>query len=195
MVLASDGKTTFGGAVVGTGIDLITPSGITYSGGSASISGGSVSFSGVTSIIVNGVFTSAYDNYFVTFGGTIASGQVDLIARLASAGTAVTSANYWYVTPQWHQTLSSNDTVSRGTSATSWPLRRLGTTYSAGTLRMMSPALTAAKSFFAECIDANSYLSIVGGSLTDTTSRDGLSLSVASSSMTGTVRVYGYKNS
>jgi len=74
IVLDSDGDAVYAGVhdftsatVTGAGgLRLITPTSIANSGGSSSASGGAVTFTGVTSVSLNGCFTSTYANYFVT---------------------------------------------------------------------------------------------------------------------------------
>ena len=76
------------------GLVVMTPSSISYSGTSASINAdGSVVFSACTSLSLNGVFTSDYDNYMVTVRLS-STANINLQARLRKAGTDATGLNY-----------------------------------------------------------------------------------------------------
>ena len=76
------------------GLVVMTPTSIAYSGTSASINAdGSVDFSAVTSLSLNGVFTSDYDNYMVVMRNT---GNVvdNVVVRLRTSGADATGTNY-----------------------------------------------------------------------------------------------------
>ena len=78
------------------GLKLIVPSSIANSGGSASIgTNGKVTFSGVTSLSLNGVFSSTYDDYIVVLRTTSSQGASGYF-RLRSSGTDATGSNYVY---------------------------------------------------------------------------------------------------
>jgi hypothetical protein len=70
ITLASTGAVAVNGAMTGAGLDLITPTSIAYSGGSASVSGGAVTFSAASTVSVNNCFSSTYDNYRIVFRGS-----------------------------------------------------------------------------------------------------------------------------
>jgi len=76
------------------GLVVMTPSSIAYSGTSASINAdGSVDFSAVTELRLNGVFTSDYDNYMVTWRGTTSTGT-NIYARFGSGGGTPSATGY-----------------------------------------------------------------------------------------------------
>jgi hypothetical protein len=77
------------------GLKVCTPTSIAYSGTSASSNAdGSVSFSGVTSVSLNGVFTGDYDNYMISMRFTSSSATQNLTARLRLSGTDASGADY-----------------------------------------------------------------------------------------------------
>lgn len=85
------------------GMVLMTPTSVDKTGTSATITAnGSVEFSSCSSISLNGVFTSQYDNYKIAVRATCAS-QVALQLRWRESGTDASGANYTtqlvYVTP------------------------------------------------------------------------------------------------
>jgi hypothetical protein len=75
------------------GIDLIIPTSIAHTSGSASINaGGSVTFTGVTALSLNGVFSSTYDNYVIDMRHS-ASTTVNPRIRMRTAGTDNSTTN------------------------------------------------------------------------------------------------------
>ena len=79
------------------GLSLITPTSIATTGGSAtsSISStGAVSFTSASAISLNGVFSSAYENYKIVINITGVSTQMDILMRLNNNGTDNTSGIY-----------------------------------------------------------------------------------------------------
>jgi hypothetical protein len=76
---------------------LITPTSIVVAGGTASVGQfGKVSFSAATSLSLNGVFSSTYDNYMVVVRNN-GSGLLTIRGRLRASGTDNTTASS-YVT-------------------------------------------------------------------------------------------------
>jgi len=201
IVLDAAGDATYAGThdfsaatVTGAGgLRLVTPTSIDNTGGSASATGGEVTFTGVTSVSLNGVFTSAYDNYRIMFNaerGT--SGNTNL--RLRASGTDDTGSNYvvgrYYVGVNISQAAGSQNNSTNA----DWDfLNCQSGTVSGCSVDLFSPqkSTTTAGNF----ISGGSFLDIFGYSHTQTTSYDGLTVFVTASNMTGTVRVYGYQNS
>ena len=94
------------------GLVVMTPSSIAYSGTSASINAdGSVTFSAITSLSLNGVFTADYDSYMVAIRHT-ASSNNNLVLRFRTSGTDATAANYTV------QELAANATTISGSRVT-----------------------------------------------------------------------------
>lgn len=79
-----------------TGLVPITPVTVTTTGGSYSIKGGLVTFSGVSSISLNGVFSANYDNYKLILSDLLSgTGNAQITVRMRNAG-ADNSANTYY---------------------------------------------------------------------------------------------------
>ena len=80
---------------LGVGLVNVVPTSVAQAGGSASANAqGLVTFTGVTSLSLNGAFTSAYKNYRVIFDGSTGSG-VAMHCRLRASGTDNTTTNYF----------------------------------------------------------------------------------------------------
>jgi hypothetical protein len=92
----------------GDGLISMTPTSITHSGTSATINAdGGVDFTAVTSLSLNGVFTSDYDNYLIVIRhrGVSGSGNQILVMRMRAAGSDASGSNYV------SQELSANSTT------------------------------------------------------------------------------------
>lgn len=182
MVLASDGKTTFGGAVVGAGMDLISKT----------------DFSAVSSVSVNGCFTSAYENYRIV--ATITTGTVneaDVKLRFRTSGTD-SSTGYYY--GGWVSTSANSTGTSYQSNGTETAIAQTSTVSNEanyGTADIYRPALAVQTGYHISTAGNTSvaYLRTLSGGHWVSTAYDGFTLYPTSGTMTGTVRVYGYRNS
>jgi hypothetical protein len=95
------------------GMVLVKPTSITHSGTSATLgANGQVTFSAVTSLSLNGVFTADFDNYAVVIAGSPATSE-DLVVRLRAAGSDNSTANSYVF-----QQLDANSTTVTGARTT-----------------------------------------------------------------------------
>lgn len=203
LVLASSGSAAFAGAVTATsvtggGLDLITPTSIAYSGGSASSSNGTTTFSAVSSLSLNGVFTSAYTNYrmLLRVNGTTATADASLLFRVRSNGTDFSGATDYYTM----ETINDNGTLSGykyASSAISFgAISQYGNRYY-GIYDILNPqtggpvGVSGGESYTLNS-GSNRYIAM-GATILNVGSMDGLTIYLSSYAMTGTVRVYGYK--
>lgn len=196
IVLNSSGGATVSGALVGAGLDLITPTSIAYSGGSASASGGAVSFSGVSSVSLNGVFQAGYENYRLLIISTNST-AAPFYMRMRGSGTDDSSANY-----DWAQNFVASTTTAGGEdqqNQTFWA----PTSANARTVRRMSfdifNPFTSTATFLigmeGESSGTASGVSNFAGAHQVGSSYDGITLYTSSGSIAGSIRVYGYRNS
>ena len=177
------------------GLSIVAPTSIANSGGSASASGGAVTFTGVSSISLNGVFSATYDNYRVI---VTAVGSVDmsLTLRLRSAGTDRSGSSY--VT---QRLLADGTSVSGTRSATTtlWtPATYTFTTLSTAQMEISLPFVGSANTAL-DSMGLYTYNDAVwfssAGIYKAADSNDGFTLTTSAGTVTGNVRVYGYKNS
>lgn len=149
------------------------------------------SFSEASSVIINNCFTSTYDNYRVMLNVS-GSSATDVFMRLRVSGSDNTTSNYNT------QTLTSTNTTVQGSSEASRDKFYLAYQRTSVPCSMAAdiyrPQASDYTRFFAEG-DINSYIYIRSGYFNSTTQFDGMTLFPASGTMTGTVRIYGYKNS
>lgn len=177
----------------GDGLVTMTPTSIVHSGTSASINAdGSVDFSAVTSLSLNGVFTSAHDNYVVIVRKSMTA-DTGVRGRLRLSGTDATATNYTF------QLLRADGSAVTGERFTTQDHVRVsggGTAQRDGlSLHIYGPALAQPTAF--RGVDVDSYLSAnlddLAGTHSLSTAYDGLTLYPASGSMTGNVAVFGYE--
>ena len=173
-----------------SGMDLITPTSV--AGAGVTLSGGKVTYSAAATVSVNGCFNSTYDNYLVMADGyQSVEGFVNM--RLRLSGTDSSAASYSY------QRFSAQSTTLSGSNSSSQTSGTLGvfTTTDRNALRvdLFGPALAANTKYFSNCTYGGSNLEIFPGAHIVATAYDGFSLFPASGNMTGTLRVYGLRNS
>ena len=184
------------------GLSLITPTSVATTGGSATISsGGGVSFSSASAISLNGVFTSTYENYRLVFNTSNFSASDALTFRLRASGSDYSSANY----SQMGTRNFSNSATVAGLNESGRTSIGLGSSNSAAgdrcgiTIDIFKPNVNFTQKVMHITVvnqeTSGLYLRTQGG-LADgaTYVFDGFSFIIASGNMTGTVRVYGYRN-
>jgi hypothetical protein len=151
------------------------------------------SFSAVASQSINDVFSDTYDNYKILINHQVTSGtNVSLDLRLRASGTDDSGNNYY------RQRVVADDTViagNRSALSSSW---NIGLTSSTGRgaicLEIFTPFNTLVTNFVGNNFDGynNARLTIAGGRNTVTTSFDGFTIFPGSSTITGSISVFGY---
>lgn len=180
----------------GDGLVTMTPTSIAVAGAgsSASIqSDGSVDFSAATSLSLNGVFTSAFDNYLLVIRHTMALGNDLIQIRLRVSGTDASGTDYT------RQRLLASSTTVQGLRSTSQTSAAIG--YSSADNRsgdsahIYGPALAQATAFRNVNAGDISGASIYEYASTHSlaTAYDGCTLIPASSSISGSIVVFGYE--
>ena len=176
-------------------LTLITPTSTANSGGSVSTSGGAVTFTGVTSVSLNGVFTSTYTNYLIITDSIIGSGNADLSIRMRASGTD-TTANYEIMLFDKPFNTNVSAPVSLGTQAlgtTNWYMSDTTNTlgYNFNNFILSSPQKTISTTFHGTAVSRSGYQSMCG-KLSNSTSYDGFTLTASANNVDGIIRVYGY---
>ena len=185
-----------GATVAGMGLVLVSPTSIANSGGSASASGGAVTFTGVSSVSLNGVFSGTYSNYKITINAPTNSGNLNF--RMRTSGTDNSSSNYYFNGPEVSTSSTNTYTVARSNGLQSYWLTGGFSNGPVGvSLDIFDPQNTEKTRFVGIAISAGDT-DLTGRFLTGimsvTTSYDGLTLYPSSGTITGTIRVYGYRN-
>ena len=173
LVLKSDGN------VSGAGLDLIVKQ----------------SFSAVSSVSVNNCFTSTYDAYKVLVDiSAITTSSQDVNMRLRGSGTDVSTTTYNY------QRLYGNSTTAAA-ARTSASTFFQGVAVITGERTFVEwdiiyPAIATPTKYIVRAISGNAATTLdnLGGANTNATAYDGFTIYPASNAITGTLRVYGYRN-
>ena len=171
-----------------TGLQLVVPTGAT--GGTVGVNGAVTIGSAVSSITVNGAFTSTYDNYIIGISGGAASGSTTLNLRL---GATATNYYYQYMYTSWNNTFACDAT----TSATSWLYAgSAGVDGLSMNCNILSPNLAKVTRCNANGTGVlTTYIGNLNGMLNNTTQYSDFTILVGSGTVTGgTIRIYGYNN-
>jgi hypothetical protein len=176
------------------GLILLKPTSIAYTGTSATVSAnGSVSFSAISSLSLNGVFSADYDNYMVVFRASNNS-TTTVAARLRSAGTD-NSTGSSYVREAL-RVLGSSLSGQRATG-NYWDIFVVGyATQRVGAVGYLyGPYLSQPTAF--RTVGAYDYLGASmydsAGTHSQSDSYDGITLLPNAGSFTGRVAVYGMR--
>jgi mevalonate kinase len=186
------------------GMKLIVPSSVSVGSGTGSVATqGTVTFSGASSVSINGAFTSAYENYklLITISSTSAN-DAEVRIRLRASGTDTTSANYNHANYAFRSNNTANNYGAAG--LTNMPFGQIESAFSANAnyfynIDISQPQLAVNTKivYTGQDTDGSSnYVSRGGGGLLNlTTQYDGITFynDNASGTLTGTARVYGYK--
>ena len=176
------------------GMVLITPTSVAGTG--VTVSGGLVSFTTATAVSVNGCFTSTYENYVVVGTLTAASAILGMRGRMRAAGTDNSSANYDGSTDIMAAatgTITQSD-GGAGASYFTGPGMASGSEGAGFKIEFFAPALTQRTGVI---IHATRSAGLYFGStyLTVTTAYDGFTWYASSNNISGSLRVYGLRNS
>lgn len=154
-------------------------------------------FTGVSSVSVpNDTFTTTYDNYKAILTVNSTSANAALSIRMRTSGTDNTSADYiGAMTGLSFQNVVNNNVSA---SATAW---NLGTPQNGGTPRLqfelgfIRPKLVEISNLNVHGTAGDANGLVVGSMWFNTaTAFDAFTFLVASGTMAGTIRVYGYQN-
>ena len=188
-----------GTSVIGlpvAGISASPPSSVANSGGTASLSGNTVTFTGVSSVSLNGCFTGDYDNYrlLAAYVGT-QNPTIALKFRARLSGTDESAASY--LLHRIYSTDTAGPTRSYAAGGTSFDIGFIGNIgQNVLAMDVIGPKtatwLNATLHSYGGSA-SDSYGAVGMGALQSTTQYDGFTIFPASGTITGTISVYGYK--
>jgi hypothetical protein len=175
------------------GLKLIVPSSVAGSGVSVSASG-KVTFTAATTVNINGVFSSTYDNYLVVMRG-LASTDLWVQYRLRASGSDATGSNYTY---QTLQAVSSTVSGSRPATTTAGYIGVFASAQRSGFhFYIYGPALAQPTAFRGVNVNGSGDASLNDAASTHSlsTAYDGITFATLSAAtMTGSLTVYGLSN-
>jgi len=175
---------------------LITPTSVAGTG--VTVSGGAVTFTATAAASVNGCFTSTYLNYQIVISilGSLAASN-DLLFRTRAAGTDLSSSvyasSYIYNTQAGGPTRSYTAAGAYGYLGYTNDYLSLVQTYVSSPFAADRTAMTGTHmSLGSGAASQSGHMGIV---VNNATSYDGFTLIQAGGTITGTLRVYGLRNS
>lgn len=192
---------TFDQLAGGTGLVPIAPTSLTVAGGTASVNTfGQITFTAITSLSLNGVFSSSYKNYKFLINQTAStgSGLQSMQFRWRKAGTDLTAASYF----QGGHKFGSNGTLQNYNGSS---LDRLyiyefvssATNYINASVEVMNPASATFPVLLSQAVGNNSTigpaLMSLGSVYVVADTVDGFTLFPTVSS-TGTIQVFAYND-
>lgn len=180
-------------AVAEKSVVLLTPTSISYSGTSATINpNGSMTLSAVTSLSVNGVFSSDYGYYVMNGYGTSGASNPGIRLRLRAAGSDASGSDY---VEQLYT--ADGGTLSRSrTTVSQVVVGEFATGEQNGyTMLIYGPHLAAPTAIGSDFAWGLNNSMVAGGYSTHglSTSYDGFTIAVATGDMTGVIQVYGVR--
>jgi hypothetical protein len=180
------------------GLTVIAPTSIANSGGSATSTGGVVTFTGVSSISLNGVFSATYRRYMLVWsGGGSTSPGTACNMRLRASGTDASGANYFMQRSQFYASTAAAVRSTSQTSVLCGFFDSIGTTLAS--YLVSNPFLAASTLWLGTSgsnadTSNNAQLDGTYASHSLTTSYDGFTLFPSAGTATGIIRVYGIKD-
>ena len=155
---------------------------------------GKTAFSAASSVTLDNVFTSAFDNYQVVLNITNGGTSVDLNMRFlkASDGSEETAASYTYANQVWNP--GGTGSITGATGSTAFVAGYIGNEIGMNA-NITNPFATKHTGFTGFRIDTHDYMGMNHTNLKTSTSYRGIKITGAGTNMTGTIYVYGYKTS
>jgi hypothetical protein len=195
-ILIADSSTATGlkwaaPAAAASGLTLITPTSIANSGGSASLTGALTVATGVTSVSLNGVFSSTYTNYLIEVFAISAVSAGGIATRLRAAGTDTAGSNYHY--GQNVVTYAGAGSVGGLNTSSNWDIGSGSVlNVSASSIFLFNP-FESTKTNYHSVHTRNLAYGASGGMQTDSTSFDGISFIGGGTDISLSVLVYGFQ--
>jgi len=182
-------------AIAGGGLVAVAPTSIANSGGSASTTGNTTTFTGVTTVSLNGIFTTTFDNYkIIIYGSGSGSSSVAMHLRYRTSGTDNTTSNYLNGGVSVTHSVGPTRTYSNTTTHTIGAAADITANATIDCMRPFNSTPTSSHSQYAGVGSQSAEYGTIQNVFFALTSFDGVTLYPASGTITGIIRVYGYSN-
>jgi hypothetical protein len=190
----SSASTTYAPVAAG-GLVQLVPTSIAVTGGSGSVSStGAVSFTSASSVSIDGVFNTNYNNYRIIFE-CVTSGTQNITVQFRNGSGNVTASNYLF-----QNILASSTTLTGGRASgqSSFELLYQAVGAVAISMDVFKPFATDYTRIVSQSGrdlsgTSPSLFTVVGG-YNQTTSLTGITFGNSAGNFTGTVGIYGYRN-
>jgi hypothetical protein len=150
-------------------------------------------FTTAASVTIDNVFTSAYANYQVVVALTSANANDQQLRVVFRAATVEPANNYYSALTYRSWTAGTTSVTSNNNSSYGW-IGGDSATHASSTFVVCNPNTTNRTTWQGVGVGANGT-SGGGGVQADNTAFDGIKITSAASQISGTVRVYGLRNS
>ena len=178
------------------GLVPVIPTSVNVGSGSATVGvSGMVSFTGSSSIRLNGCFTSSYRNYKILLDVTAASAIQSICIRYSSGGTDNTTADNYFA---WGRARENGTAANGGTLNANYGFL-VDTLTNGGisaSVEVFKPQIAAETRYLSNHFgfDSASYAGYNGGIKAGLTSFDGINFYMAGGgTINGTLQVFGYR--
>jgi hypothetical protein len=154
------------------------------------------SFTTQSSISLDNVFTSAYENYRIIITITAKSTNGHMSLRFRAGGSDNTTSNYNFGGLLGRTTQTTSNFGGSGAAAIIWGFSNASQTFSA--LDVVNPeiALNTQVTTTSHGGDLTTWFSVNGsGNFTTNAQFDGITFFPATGTFSGNIKVYGYRNS
>lgn len=180
------------------GLVPIVPTTVNFSGGTATANSlGTVSFTSVTSLSLNNVFSSAYKNYRMIISDIVPSVSIDFAVRLRASGTDNSSANYYYGALRMNAAGTSQTYTGNGSTLQNLARMQINENQGAAVVDILNPFATKPSKLMVMAMghDSSWPTSYTGSGWHNVSSSfDGISLLPSSGNITGSVTIFGYNS-
>jgi hypothetical protein len=173
----------------------IIPSSISVGSGSGSVdANGAVTFTSASSVSLNDVFSTNYDNYYLIGNLSTTGGDASLRWRVSGADNSTSNYQYGLARKDFGAANFVNDTQST-TATSTFGAVNPGTNVAGFWKNINSPFLSQRTTLIGHTLSSSGYAYYDSHLFNATTSFTGFSLLCSSTfTMTGTIRIYGYRN-
>ena len=181
-------------AAAAAGLRMVVPTSVSVGSGSGSVdANGAVTFSGASSVSLNGCFSANYDSYQIITQTTGSTTTTPLNLRMRASGSDLTTGLCKYAAIYM---INSSSTVNgdSGTAATSMTVSNVFNTNRESNFINLTNPFNAQTTVMTVSGNGAEYLLLKNGYVNNTTSYDGITIYPSTGTITGTIRVYGYKN-
>jgi hypothetical protein len=184
-------------AAAAPGLRMVIPTSVAVGSGSGSVDAiGNVTFSGASSISINSCFTSTYDNYRIIID-YIPSASTGFVSRYRNTSDE-TAASYGNAVFFYRSNNTSGGEAANTSATYSYIMNQSANGYSALSIDVINP-LKASYSLMHILgtlgISSTDVKSVFGQTmLANTSTYSGVTFYPLSGTITGTIRVYGYKD-
>jgi hypothetical protein len=180
-------------AAPATGLNLITPTSIANSGGTATLSGAVTTATGVSSVSLNGVFSSTYLNYIIEYNELSGSTTLQSYMRLRASGSDNTSSTYSCGSTRTPFSTGSPSGYS-DSNASFWTFNVNTDTRKVGSPIFINSPFVAVETTFSTTFSGGDNGGFMAGNHSTASAFDGFTIYPSTGTISGIFRVYGISN-